>query len=950
MLRALRDIVDAGTAIPVRVGVNRGDVFAGDIGPALRRTYTVMGDTVNLAARLMAKATPGEIFAAPSVCDRSRARFQLTPLEPFLVKGKALPVQAFAVGSLESLPQAGSEPDGAVHLPLIGRQEELGRLCSAVDQAAQGMGGLIEVVGDAGLGKTRLLRELRAYGEAKIDGLSQFHMACEPYESSNPYSALRSWIHRILGLDRALSPAARAAQVLSTLENADAALVPWTPLFGVLIDADLADTPQTAALEAKFRPAQLGEVTARLIAKTTTQPLLVTIEDTHWMDDASADLLGHIARGTGEAPVLICTTRRLDETGYRADPESSIGLTALNDVYAAQLIRQASEGHPMSPHAAAALVQRAGGNPLYLTELAAAVGTSDVGALPDSIEALITARIDRLPPQDRHTLRQASVLGRTFPLDWLEALVGRSASAIWDRLGAFLLIESEGIAGFDHALIRDAAYEGLPYRVRRKLHAEVADIIRSTTEKGGENRSGLLSLHYLHAGLYAEAWANARQAAGRAQDAYANLEAAELYERAIDAAGHLSGMPAVELAGVHESLGDVRERFGAYTEAESSYKTARRLAGDDRLGRARLHNKMALVQGWLDRYSQALGTLTRGIHLLDGDESPEANRMTARLSAAYAGLCEEEGHHRKAVKWCRRAIAAAEVSGEREALANALRILDWSLAEMGGNDSPDNVRRALSIYEEMDDLPGQANALNILGGLCYWRGDWPAAAGAYERARGIAERTGNTMLATVLGANMAEILLDQGRVEEAAELFAEASHVARAAHAGALAAFCECNLARARSRQGRHDEAIELFDGAIAEAEAIGRMHEALESRARKAECLLISGQVTEALDLANTTLELAESLGGAPQGPLLHRIRAVAHDRLGDRASATQAIAASLDAARTRAAEYEVALSQLAEADIIRRGGAEPLADLEKDSQEILGRLGVLSTPALYG
>ncbi|HEU0315880.1 MAG TPA: adenylate/guanylate cyclase domain-containing protein, partial [Solirubrobacteraceae bacterium] len=184
MLLALRRILDADLPLDVRIGVNCGSVFSGDVGPPFRRSYSVMGDAVNLAARLMAKAPPGEIYATAGVLDRSATRFALARLEPFAVKGKARPVQAGSVGP----PLGRRAREGvAVRFPLVGRERELGVLEDALAAARSGRGWLVDVAGEPGIGKTRLMEELRR----RAPGLRRLHATCEPYTASTPYAVWR---------------------------------------------------------------------------------------------------------------------------------------------------------------------------------------------------------------------------------------------------------------------------------------------------------------------------------------------------------------------------------------------------------------------------------------------------------------------------------------------------------------------------------------------------------------------------------------------------------------------------------------------------------------------------------------------------------------------------------------------------------------------------------------
>ena len=193
MLLAMRRMLAADTPFPIRIGVNRGPVFTGEIGPPYRRTYVCMGDTVNLAARVMGKARPGTIFATKGVLDRSHTKFDNEQLEPFVVKGKKKPVQAWSVGRpLRVVPAR----IASVHAPLIGRDRELEVLRDAVAGANAGTGSLIELVGEVGSGKSRLLTEVRELSPE----MRFVHTTCEPYTQGIPYVTWRDPLRQLLGL------------------------------------------------------------------------------------------------------------------------------------------------------------------------------------------------------------------------------------------------------------------------------------------------------------------------------------------------------------------------------------------------------------------------------------------------------------------------------------------------------------------------------------------------------------------------------------------------------------------------------------------------------------------------------------------------------------------------------------------------------------------------------
>ncbi len=306
-------------------------------------------------------------------------------------------------------------------------------------------------------------------------------------------------------------------------------------------------------------------------------------------------------------------------------PEGSstrIELGPLGEEAALELARAATEDAPLPERELSLLVARSGGSPLFLRELIAAARSGDaVESLPQSIEDVVAARIDRLPVDARQLLRRMSVLGQSFPVDLLAEVVDDLPGPddpTW-RPGRRVRQPGRNRGRFPSATTcsRDSAYGGLTFRVRRQLHARAADTIHRRSGDGHDEQLELLSFHYLHSQRFAEAWAYSRRAAERAVAVYANAEAAEFYERAIAAARRLPDLTTGQVAEVHEAMGDARNRSGEYTAAAAAYRAARRLIGDDTVSEARLMLKLARVQGWLDRYGNALRWISRGLRVLE---------------------------------------------------------------------------------------------------------------------------------------------------------------------------------------------------------------------------------------------------------------------------------------------------------------------------------------------
>ncbi|MGH2546804.1 MAG: AAA family ATPase, partial [Actinomycetota bacterium] len=679
VLLALRQVVEVDPPLSVRIGVNRGRAFAGDIGPPYRRTYTVMGDAVNLAARLMAAAEPGQILTTKEVLDRCRAKFDSTALEPLQVKGKARPVHAHRVG-----PVIGSrETPSEVSVPLVGREREMAVLTAALASTRDGRGRVVEVVGGAGIGKSRLLQELRDQAEGAI----VLGTICELYESSTPYFPFHALLRSALGIEAADERGVVTA-LRDVVRREAPEVAPWLQLVGVVLGTEMPPSPEIEQLEEEFRRPRLEEAVLKLLAARLTRPTLMTFEDVHWIDEASADLLTRLVEAAPRLPWLICVTRRDVDTGFVNSNATVLRPEPLNASQSTVLIDAASEESPLSPHDIAALAKRSGGNPLFLRELLAVASGGGPGMqeLPDSVEAAITARIDRLPSRERTVLRRAAVLGSTFTQDLLGAVLEdapRPKDSMWGGLAQFIDRDASGTFRFRHDLIRDAAYDGLPFRLRRDLHARVAETIERAAYPNLHDEAELLALHYFEAGRYEAAWLNARLAAKRAETIYANVDAAAFYERALAAARHVPELPRELRSELQEALGDVRERLGEYAKAEAAYRAARRMVGGEPVAEARL----LLKQGWIPdrsgRFTEALRWFTRGLRRLEGVGGEDAAKQRAQLRVWYAAVRQAQGRHADAIRWCRSAIEEATAAGEREALAHAYYLLDWALVDLG---------------------------------------------------------------------------------------------------------------------------------------------------------------------------------------------------------------------------------------------------------------------------
>ena len=816
MLRTVRAVMDRAGVLPLRIGVNRGNVFAGDFGPPFRRTYSIKGDAVNLAARVMGKASDGEVLATAATLERSPTRFATEALEPFLVKGKSLPVSASRLGPVLSAEQGRRSTS-----PFVGRRAELDLLRAALARAADGRGSMVEVVGEPGIGKSRLVTELlRSSPPVTIVGGS-----CRDYDATTPYFLFRSLLRNVLGLRRDADPGATSQRLQEVVAGSAPELLPWLPLLAVPLDVEVPATRESDELDPQYRKARLEEAVEQLLTRLTTGPVVLVLEDVHQLDGASCDLLAQLARAAPEQTWLLVVTRRDTDGGYVPDPGPQL-LTVrplpLAPEESLQLARAAA-AHPMTRQATTALLERSGGNPLFLEELVATAGRlGSVADLPESVQDLVTSQIDRLAPLDRLVLRYAAVLGTTADLDVLEQLLAAHRADVrleehLPALGDFLAPHGDRQVRFRHALMREVAYEGLPYRRRRLLHQHVGETLEQQAADDRDQVSELLSLHYFHAGRFDRAWSFARTAGDRAREKYANGEAIELLQRAVEAARRSAGeVDAGEVAEVLEALGDVSHLAGRSTGAVEAYRSARRRRAGDPVGVARLLSKEARTQQRLGKVPQSLRLVRRSLASLQGVDGPAAAAIRSDLATRYALGRLRQSRHADALRWATLAAREAEASGDKPTLALAYNSLHAAHYYAGVEADVPYARLALLAYEELGDLAGQAHCANNLGVEALDAGRLAESAGYFARAREIFGRLGDEANEANATYNEADAMLRLGRYAEAEPLLHDALTIARAVGDEELVALVLRETGQVCLRLGRvHEARAHLADARL---------------------------------------------------------------------------------------------------------------------------------------
>ncbi len=907
-----------GVTFELCVGINTGEVLAGHVGDS----YTVIGDTVNVAARLQAAARPGSVTVGEATYRVTREAIDFSALErPLALKGKSEPVVAWEALAADGQPATASVAS-PVRAPLVGRASELAQLHDLLGRVERRRGPhLATVIGDAGVGKSRLLRQFEQELQRRNSRPPVRHGRCLPYGSSIVYWPLGEVIRAECGITDGDPPEAAwrklsawMGEVLDDPEAEGRSSASKAAVVGRLLGIEGPDDPVLAEQEdaQRAREAFFAAVRSALEGLAHDGPLVLVWEDIHWADEGMLDLIEHLVQWV-RAPVLqICLAReellerRIGWGGVRRD-STTLFLEPLGESETRELISSLMRVDGVNEEVVAAVAERAEGNPLFAEEmvrrLAEEQGAS-AAELPATVQALLAARLDSLEPFQRRLLAHAAVVGRTF---WEGALAPVVEAEGGDLAGALralrdkdIVVAGEGSAlagepelAFKHALIRDAAYEMLPKAVRAQKHFEVACFIEARAGERVEEVVALLAEHYgkaaelggelgLAPGDLAPYRAKAvryLEAAGDAATAfYSNADAFSNYEAALGQAGDDPEAAARLL----EKQGDVALRLGRVDTAIEVWERAL----DHHSGRedlehvAELHRKIGAGLAHKGERKQAIEHHQRGINLIkDGEPS----LALVRLYEEAAWLYLQTGDNMLAIYASEKALRLAERLGEVRAASRAHGIFGRVFGRIGDTAKAlENLERAVELARGSDAHETVLALMALAHHLESSNGDYTGAGEIYREALTLAQQIGDVPAEIELHAALAQLALYAGDWEEvrrSADASAELSE-----REGLIGKLCLPYTLRGRLhwRNGAWQDSEGSYRRAHELAERIGWSEVCFDALYGLSNTLRDQGDLQGAETALSQALEICERAGLIVQSIQANSARALLHGLAG--------------------------------------------------------------------
>ena len=981
--RALRDYSkelqgQRGLNLQMRIGINTGIVVVGRIGDDLRMDYTAVGDTTNLAARLQQNARPGSVLVSEATQKVIADYFETLDLGELSVKGHA-PVRAFEVlrprGRKARL-ELTAEPGLTT---LVGRERELQTLLDLFQQVKAGGGQVVFVAGEAGIGKSRLVLELRRRLAAAGEEATWLEGGCVSFGQAIPFLPLIEHFRENFRIEEFDGEPEIIAKVEHGLRRMGE-LEPHIPYIRYLLAVDPGD-PTILAMEASARRKRVLDA-ARAVALrgARLKPIVFVYEDLHWVDTSTEEFLGFLVDSLASVPIMLLLTYRVGYTppfGTRSF-YSTVTLRSLSEAETLAMAGRVLGTDQFPKELKAALMEKAEGVPLFVEEVTKTLldlgvlrredggyrmvkGLAEV-SVPDTIEAIIMARLDRLGEGGKRTVQLASVIGRQFMHRLLERVGGLTGQleGLLAELKALEIIYEQGLLPepayiFKHAVIQDVAYNSLLRERRKELHRAVGHAIEELYADRLPEHYEELAHHFFQGEEWRKTVEYSVLAGRRAGDSFANIEAKAHYERALRAAEKATPPldPAV-LAGLYEKQGAVLTVLGEYEEAAANFQRALELIRrvGDRRREIEILVGLSSVYNWAHQGEPAIEYTEQALVIArELDDRPLqalclANRVQIR-SAGYGQIVEttpdiEEAHR------------LSKEIGDPKLLAQTLIFLGGALEWRADFErSLEYLREGgeLALQEHMGFLWGYAAFM--IGHVYDATGEYEEALRWYRRLREYSEAAGDKFWIARAPNLIGGVHLELYNLDEAIEFNLEGDEVAQKTWPWPEPrGHSLLKVGLAHLERGEHGLADEFFHRAwgLLEGDTWYRWRWHIPLLRARGELALAEGRHDEAWTFAAQSLEMATHSDSRKHVARAQRLQGevlAATERLEDSA---RVLSESVRLAEAINAPREIYLGKAVVGNVLTRLGKdkEAEAQLSSAAQAIEGILSKLQTPRL--
>ncbi|MCK4306825.1 tetratricopeptide repeat protein [candidate division WOR-3 bacterium] len=831
----------------LHIGINAGWVIAGSVGSNLKMEYTVMGDTVNLAERLTELAEEGEILVSEPIFRDTKSTFVFKSRALIKIRGKEKKINVYELRGFQEVKQAQRGILG-LSSPIIGRDNELGVLDSLMDRISD-KSYAISLIGEAGVGKSRLIQELKNVR----DNFFWWHGKCPSYGKSLPFGVFiegfKSWlgIGESSGMEQLL-----IGKVNNLFGEESKEILPYLLTFLGLKVPEPLDV-RVRWLNAESLRLQIFASIRRLFIRLCKEhPLILYLEDLHWVDAESVDLIKFLLGTLMNKPILFLFEFREEKESRAYQIKEAVSeifkwqyleltISPLSSSAGDQLIAHLLKSPKFPSDLRHLILKNAGGNPFYIEEFLKSLIDKDIISyqsgtwkvnkpiqkieIPDSIEVIIGSRIDRLSSAEKSVLQSASVIGKSFLHQVLEYVseVEDLNTQIAELIDKEFIFKTNGnIYQFRHPLIRDVAYNSLLKQTSRELHRRVGTCIEDIFSENLSKYYQFLAYHYYEGANWGRAFFYCKQAAEDAKENYNNLSAIEHYTRALNILDDsLPEMDKKEKAELLEKIGDVKRQIGRYDEALIDYNRA----CEYREGieeKASLIGKLGTIFYKKGEYKEATNRYELAINMLE-NKFP-SSPVLAETIADYAFLLSEgKGKYEQAETLILQALELISKDKESKLSARCYGSLGTICLRKGKyDDALAYYQKAASIHENLENKGGIAGILNNIGIIYRHKGELERALENYKRALLISNEIGYKGLTGSICVNTGVVYSNKGDLERAIEYYKKSLDISEAVGNKKGVGIAYGNIGAVYENKGDLTQALEYYQKSLEISKAIG--------------------------------------------------------------------------------------------------------------------------------
>lgn len=910
----------------VRIGIAQGQMYAGTYGSAIQRTYGVLGDKTNLAARLMSMAENGTIWCDEATYQHAKRYWTFDELPARRVKGKSELIRVYrptghpVPSSYQNLLEVQSGQTEAAR-KMVGRAAEIARLKQAVASVRAGTGHVLQIEGEAGIGKSRLVAELIQQAQA-VD-LRLLLGAGQSIEQQTPYRAWRDVFSAYFDLNPLSHLAEQQAQVQRMVQDIAPKLLPRLPLLNDLLNLKFPETPLTAALDPMLRQESLvGLLTNLLRLSAHQRPLLIVIEDAHWLDSLSWSLVLQIARSliaAGEPVLLVVTHRPFEEQLVGAQHAATLRGLAFSEVLTLGVLSSEDTLNVVATYLGIpieglfgpieTLMRRAGGNPFFAEELISTLrdrnlisitygshGTAEYrvvedlqrirAILPDTLQGLILARIDRLPHDRQLTVKIAAVIGHSFAYSPLYATLAAYTGVVTltlqeqlkelarRNLTSLEALEPELTYVFRHIITQEVAYETLLFAQRQQIHRIIAEWYEQTYGGSATNVPSeqaddqplspvdrlapyltLLVHHYHQAGDQSRERHYAQLAGEQAAAQSASVEAAMYLSRALELTPEHDSATRYALLRTREQVYDFQgTRTAQLHDLEKLTSLAEDL--DDTARRAYVMLRRSMYATATSDYPMAT---TLGQQAVELAQAAGVVAVEATASVQWGRALLDQANYEAARTQLSRALMLAQQLGLSNVAADCL--VKRGLAAYFQGDyarAQDDYANALQLAHQIGDRPVEAKAMVGIGQVAGSQGKYDLAREQYQEALAIFRTVGDRRRESWAHSTLGDLAISLSDYKAAQQSYEETLSIAHAIGDRFAESHALNSLGLIIQNQGDFVEATRVYSQAIQIGQSIGNKWVESGALANLGLLLHHQGDAEASLERSRASLQIA--------------------------------------------------------------------------------------------